>query len=442
VLLHNLGVTPSEVHIVDKFEGRIIRKIKNIGHEAHGLTFWNDSLVTLDSAGGKLVRIVLATNEKHVLWQCSKQSCFLKGLAIMGGVAYFGMAQKQTARLDRINVNCTLVQVSLLDNTEGAAHHLETRGLLNLIANPRYIASRHYEQISLLNKVTGRSRYVSLGPVDIVAARQFILRHWQDLWANHSYPHLFPGLKTAGLVFQNVSKCQLIFSVNPRALLSFSKPTRESMNNVPWPKSELSRVVFPGWRLMQHVIGPILEEIFHRRLGIERYKSKILRLYMNRMPAYARIAPHQDQGFYAQKAHRYHIPLIVPSDVVFMQVLSSATEENMQETHVHVPMKEGHVFEVNNLLSHYVNKTSIFERVTLVVDLLDEPCDVTLEVDGGNCNTWFDHKCYLNSNVTDAEFWERRNDVTTDKMHDGEVNSSDIFKTMASEYYMGHGHEL
>ena len=46
---------------------------------------------------------------------------------------------------------------------------------------------------------------------------------------------------------------------------------------------------------------------------------------------------------------------------------------------------------------------SPYERVTLIVDLLDDHVDATVEVAVG-CPSWFDAACYIAANMTDHEF--------------------------------------
>lgn len=47
----------SEVATVDLDQGRVVRRFKGIGTKSHGLVWWRDSLLMLDSGGGSLIRL-------------------------------------------------------------------------------------------------------------------------------------------------------------------------------------------------------------------------------------------------------------------------------------------------------------------------------------------------------------------------------------------------
>ena len=42
---------------------------------------------------------------------------------------------------------------------------------------------------------------------------------------------------------------------------------------------------------------------------------------------------------------------------------------------IELPFKEGEAFEVNNTIPHRVDQTGLCDRVTMVIDLGDRPCD-------------------------------------------------------------------
>ena len=151
--------------------------------------------------------------------------------------------------------------------------------------------------------------------------------------------------------------------------------------------------------MLRGVLLPIFDELFGRRLGLGAdYESRILRAQLNRMTANSTIRQHRDVGYYATNAHRYHIPLIIPKCVRFAHVL-----ENDGSEWAEIPFKEGEAFEVNNRIVHRVEQSGPFERVTLIVDLLEGPVDATVEVKA-TCASWFSVECYSVANVTPQAF--------------------------------------
>ena len=218
-MVHNLRIRPSEVAVIDKFSGVSLRRFRNVGTSAHGLAFWRDSLIVLDSDGGQIVAITRSSEAQRQVWQC-QEACFLKGLAVVKDVAYAGVAPPQM-RLQRLFVNCALVAVDLRSGEELYFQHIETLGLLNLIGHPLYVArypEQDVEQIPIRkNRPLGQARetsstnglsrplvrrYVPVGSVDITSVREDIIANWDKLWSGYDHTHLFPGLRGASFIFQ------------------------------------------------------------------------------------------------------------------------------------------------------------------------------------------------------------------------------------------------
>ncbi|EOD09586.1 hypothetical protein EMIHUDRAFT_198112 [Emiliania huxleyi CCMP1516] len=337
VLLHGLRRAPSEVQIVERSGHMSAGRLPAVGNSSHGLAYWRGELLTLDSDGG---------------------------IAVHGGVAYFGLSPPQR-RLLRKRVNSTLVALELASGAELWRRPLPTHGLLNLIAHPSYLsalappgtiplAAKAMRRGAAPRAMPATERIVSLGPVDVTELRALTA----DLWGgSHSWLHLFPGLPNYG-------------------------------------KTQRWRVLFPAWRRFSAALLPLLDELFGRRLGLgPEYRNRLLRVQMNRMPRGADIARHQDRGFYATTAHRYHIPVLIPKCIRFSHVRQRAEGEAGQEAWQEIPFKEGEAFEVNNRIPHRVTQTGPYERVTLIVDLLDGPVDATVDIEPG-CASWFDAACY------------------------------------------------
>jgi hypothetical protein len=134
-------------------------------------------------------------------------------------------------------------------------------------------------------------------------------------------------------------------------------------------------------------------------------------------------------------SHRIHIPLFIPKCVLFQQHragfrkteggmdgaqqekqwvdLSDAEQtalagvtgsQALVETWgqhsgkvtpewVEIPFKEGETFEVNNIIKHQVQQTGPFDRVTMIIDLMDKPCSKYLDV-MPECVDWTSPGCY------------------------------------------------
>ena len=116
---------------------------KHVGMHAHGLVIWGDMLLILDSGHGALVAVHSATGHRQKMWQV-KIRCplgfavynaltlqvnrlrlfvqapgdgnFLKGLAVVGNVAYFGISPlaERSKRSDP-RLNCELAAFHLLE---------------------------------------------------------------------------------------------------------------------------------------------------------------------------------------------------------------------------------------------------------------------------------------------------------------------------------------
>lgn len=100
---------------------QVIARLQGIGRKAHGLVKWSGGYVTLDSDGGALSLVRLgggAGGARSVrLWQAPEAGRFLKGLAVVDDIAYFGVSPwaPRSAR-DDPNSNCELAAFDLANN--------------------------------------------------------------------------------------------------------------------------------------------------------------------------------------------------------------------------------------------------------------------------------------------------------------------------------------
>jgi len=68
-----------------------VLRVQGIGDKAHGLVAWHSQLLFLDSENGALALLDPATGDVTELWRAPvEERLFLKGLAVVDDVAYFG----------------------------------------------------------------------------------------------------------------------------------------------------------------------------------------------------------------------------------------------------------------------------------------------------------------------------------------------------------------
>jgi len=297
--------------------------------------------------------------------------------------------------------NSTLVAINLNTGEEIFRECLETRGILNLIANPQYLASEPQPHTiplaskKILDAVGGTYRspmnlpvgahIVHHGSIDVTELKREVLNEWNHLWSGaHEWPQLF--MPKSDYVFHNTYDAKLIFSIELNSTRLFEDASMSS------------RYILPAWRIFRSSLLPILDELFVNRLRLEGWESRVLRLQMIRMPRNSWIKQHTDQGYYSANAHRFHIPLFVPRCVRFLQLKLHKDHHGMMKE---IFFKESEVFEINNKLRHQVAQYGPYDRVTLIIDLLDEPVDKSFEV-SSECAMWahVDRRCILNVNVT------------------------------------------
>jgi len=351
VMFNKKNVEASEIIVYDRFSFDIFKRYKNIGWSAHGLSLWEDYIVSLDSLGGHVV-LVDDSGEVKPVWTC-KDNCFLKGLVVIDNTACFGKSPPQKRMLGRLTVQCDVICIDLSTN-QAVQTKLKTNGLINQIVHPGNLVHFTPKLMKVKNKdLEGRRAptYKMLGPIDIYDTRKFFLKHWDYLFGTErfEYDELFANYKAVAL-FPGVRHIRVIFS--------FSKTFKLSVNN------DQSIELPIAWKVLKPVILPMLDSLF-KRLKVPNWETKILRLQFNLIPPGAEVKPHVDMGFYATNAHRIHIPIFGTKCVKFMQRRNGWRE---------VPFKEGEAFEINNRRQHRVQQHGPYPRVTFIIDYLDRPC--------------------------------------------------------------------
>jgi hypothetical protein len=135
-LLHNLG--KSILVKVDMDTGAWIEQRTNVGTQSHGLAWWRDAFVILDSYGGAVL------HGDTTVWK-SDTKCFLKGLCVHDDIAYFGISDV-TERSNRgsPSLQCEVAALNLVTGQLVWRHRIKTCGLLNaLLKFPKTCEPRH-----------------------------------------------------------------------------------------------------------------------------------------------------------------------------------------------------------------------------------------------------------------------------------------------------------
>lgn len=153
--VHNRG-RPSRIDMVPSpMISTSKRSLSGVGKGAHGMALWRSAyLVHLDSAASALSLLSLDKATYTHVWR-APAGTFLKGLAVIGDVAYFGASPESKSIKERLEVEVTLVAVDLavaLANVQGdqaGARRdptvfrvpLAGRGLLNQVVAPNYVCA-------------------------------------------------------------------------------------------------------------------------------------------------------------------------------------------------------------------------------------------------------------------------------------------------------------
>ncbi|WIA37366.1 hypothetical protein OEZ86_014294 [Tetradesmus obliquus] len=203
VMLHNLG--PSDlvkVYVGPSSPPHEVSRIRNIGSKAHGLVAWGrqgqQQLILLDSDNAALVSLDPATGDEVELWQVPEEGKFLKGLAVLDDIAYFGITTwSHRSVRDSADSHGELAAFDLMRNKLLWRRVVHTSGLLNIIGAPHlapdstYVAS--YTRTLVPPTVMQASHLKPLGPLvlpDSAAMVDAAVAHLAA--AGHHPPRLGP----------------------------------------------------------------------------------------------------------------------------------------------------------------------------------------------------------------------------------------------------------
>jgi hypothetical protein len=125
-LLHNLGPSMLVRLEMDTGDWTVLRH--SAGTQSHGLAWYRDDFLILDSYNGALM------HGDRVVWK-SDVRCFLKGLCVEGDTAYFGIsAITERSNRGSPDLHCDVAAVNLETGVLLWRERLQTHGLLNAIA--------------------------------------------------------------------------------------------------------------------------------------------------------------------------------------------------------------------------------------------------------------------------------------------------------------------
>lgn len=116
--------------------------------------------------------------------------------------------------------------------------------------------------------------------------------------------------------------------------------------------------VFPQWKKFESVIGPLVDKAVSY-IGAQR--GVTTRIAIVEMVPNGKIAPHIDSQEHAGRAHRIHIPLIVPPGVEY------------KVDGKKFKMPPGFAYDFNNKRQHSVRNKSPRPRITILLDYLPDP---------------------------------------------------------------------
>lgn len=117
------------------------------------------------------------------------------------------------------------------------------------------------------------------------------------------------------------------------------------------PADHFDLPIYLAWR---GLLEPILAQVSHN-YGTGDYS----RIILANLPAGCSIPPHKDHGDTYALTHRVHIPIQTSDEVSF-----HIDGEDFA-------LREGEMYEINNLCDHGVTNNSDYDRVHLIVDFLE-----------------------------------------------------------------------
>ena len=431
-LLHNLG--ESKLALLDMNSGERVREIKRVGNKAHGLVPWDGGFLILNSGEGQLCHFVPpgedegpnARGDLQVLWE-DTQKTFMKGLTVVDGVAYFGIAEFG-GRAERDSSEKT-AEVAAFDLARGAflwRETVRTNGLLNIVAAPHVAEHSTYLPVAAWRaaalgdaaaRAGGEIREEALhnSPREHHRAGRRAGRHRDERGAAN--PRASNKLAPSGvrwidlpqkalgevadaddLLIQHGSVDVSALRAALRATPEFCRAASQGDNarlggrkgNMDQFKPGVDSAIlifsdytgrlvfkFPYFDKYADLLRPVLDTVMRDRFGYsasgvsgdsEGYMSHVIRLQLACMNPHSKILKHTDRGGWVQDGHRIHVPIVVPPGEKTQFVM---LHRDLGE--VDVPLEEGRVFEINNGVPHRVDNDAESWRIHLLLDFVEEP---------------------------------------------------------------------
>ncbi|GAX82340.1 hypothetical protein CEUSTIGMA_g9769.t1 [Chlamydomonas eustigma] len=171
-MLHNMGRSSIVRADLSSEKPLIEVQISDVGEKAHGLVRWNGGFIILNSDNAALVWVKGLTEgssskesmgQVKQLWKDEgKHGKFLKGLAVIDEIAYFGVSEF-SARSQRADagMDSELAAYDLKKEVLLWRRRVPTRGLLNVISAPQLGQDSTYSAVYTTSPSTdGKRRHV------------------------------------------------------------------------------------------------------------------------------------------------------------------------------------------------------------------------------------------------------------------------------------------
>jgi len=88
------------------------------------------------------------------------------------------------------------------------------------------------------------------------------------------------------------------------------------------------------------------------------FNGKVGRSLFTKLPSRCEISTHVDRGYYLEKSHRCHIPIITNDEVIF------------RVDNTILNLEKGVCYRIDNNKPHSVINSSDFDRIHLIVDII------------------------------------------------------------------------